>query len=157
MMQSIRLNFYNFIFKKNIFSFEYNILNIERRFFMENKESIKSTYFLVFILGIIETVLAFFGGPLVGIAVLIIALSLRSKLINAGEPVTNGVKLILIASGIHIASLLLWIFNFIMGFLAIAGIFVFFTSLLYLLIVFGVFITLIVACIFIYQEYSAIK
>lgn len=157
MMQSIRLNFYNFIFKKNIFSFEYNILNIERRFFMENKESIKSTYFIVFILGIIETVLAFFGGPLVGIAVLIIALSLRSKLINAGEPVTNGVKLILIASGIHIASLLLWIFNFIMGFLAIAGIFVFFTSLLYLLIVFGVFITLIVACIFIYQEYSAIK
>ena len=121
------------------------------------KESIKSTYFIVFILGIIETVLAFFGGPLVGIAVLIIALSLRSKLINAGEPVTNGVKLILIASGIHIASLLLWIFNFIMGFLAIAGIFVFFTSLLYLLIVFGVFITLIVACIFIYQEYSAIK
>ena len=157
MMQSIRLNFYNFIFKKNIFSFEYNILNIERRFFMENKESIKSTYFIVFILGIIETVLAFFGGPLVGIAVLIIALSLRSKLINAGEPVTNGVKLILIASGIHIASLLLWIFNFIMGFLAIAGIFVFFTSLLCLLIVFGVFITLIVACIFIYQEYSAIK
>ena len=124
---------------------------------MENKESIKSTYFIVFILGIIETVLAFFGGPLVGIAVLIIALSLRSKLINAGEPVTNGVKLILIASGIHIASLLLWIFNFIMGFLAIAGIFVFFTSLLYLLIVFGVFITLLVACIFIYQEYSAIK
>ena len=120
---------------------------------MENKESIKSTYFIVFILGIIETVLAFFGGPLVGIAVLIIALSLRSKLINAGEPVTNGVK----SSGIHIASLLLWIFNFIMGFLAIAGIFVFFTSLLYLLIVFGVFITLIVACIFIYQEYSAIK
>ena len=157
MMQSIRLNFYNFIFKKNIFSFEYNILNIERRFFMENKESIKSTYFIVFILGIIETVLAFFGGPLVGIAVLIIAISLRSKLINAGEPVTKGVKLILIASGIHIASLLLWVFNFIMGFLAIAGIFVFFTSLLYLLIVFGVFITLIVACIFIYQEYSAIK
>ena len=66
---------------------------------MENKESIKSTYFIVFILGIIETVLAFFGGPLVGIAVLIIALSLRSKLINAGEPVTNGVKLILIAAG----------------------------------------------------------
>ena len=81
---------------------------------MENKESIKSTYFIVFILGIIETVLAFFGGPLVGIAVLIIALSLRSKLINAGEPVTNGIKLILIASGIHIASLLLWVFNFIM-------------------------------------------
>ena len=124
---------------------------------MENKESIRSSYLLLFILGIIETVLAFFGGPLVGIAVLIIALSLRSKLINAGEPVTKGVKLILITSGIHIGCLLLWIFNFTMGFLGIIEIFTLFTTLLYMLIVFGVFITLIIACIFIYQEYSAIK
>ena len=124
---------------------------------MENKESIRSSYLLLFILGIIETVLAFFGGPLVGIAVLIIALSLRSKLINAGEPVTKGVKLILITSGIHIGCLLLWIFNFTMGFLGIIEIFTLFTTLLYMLIVFGVFITLIIACIFIYQEYSDIK
>ncbi len=124
---------------------------------MENKESIKSTYFIVFILGIIETVLAYFGGPLVGIAVFIIALSLRSKLISAGEPVAKGVKLILIASGIHIGCLLLWIFNFTMGFLGIAGIFTLFTAIMYVFIVLGVFITLIIACIFIYQEYSAIK
>ena len=119
---------------------------------MENKESIRSSYLLLFILGIIETVLAFFGGPLVGIAVLIIALSLRSKLINAGEPVTKGVKLILITSGIHIGCLLLWIFNF-----NIIEIFTLYTSILYMFIIFGVFITLIIACIFIYQEYSAIK
>lgn len=124
---------------------------------MENKESIKSTYFVVFILGIIETVLAYFGGSLVGIAVLVIALTLRSKLINAGEPVTKGIKLILIASGVHTVSLFLWIFNFTMGFLGIAGIFTFLIALLYLIIVLGVFITLIIACILIYQEYSAIK
>ncbi len=124
---------------------------------MENKESIRSSYLLLFILGIIETVLAFFGGPLVGIAVLIIALSLRSKLINAGEPVTKGVKLILITSGIHIGCLLLRIFNISIGFLGIIEIFTLYTSILYMFIIFGVFITLIIACIFIYQEYSAIK
>ena len=124
---------------------------------MENKESIRSSYLLLFILGIIETILAFFGGPLVGIAVLIIALSLRSKLINAGEPVTKGVKLILITSGIHIGCLLLRIFNISIGFLGIIEIFTLYTSILYMFIIFGVFITLIIACIFIYQEYSAIK
>ena len=124
---------------------------------MENKENIKSAYLLLFILGIIETILAYFGGPWVGIAVLIIALSLSSKLKNSGEPVPRGVKLITIGSGIHIICLLIWLFNFIMGFLRISSVFSLFSTILYLFLVFCVFILLIISCIFIYQEYSAIN
>ena len=65
---------------------------------MENKENIKSTYLVLFIMGIIETVLAFFLGSLIGIAVFIIALILRSKLEKENLPATSGIKLILIGA-----------------------------------------------------------
>ena len=44
---------------------------------MENKESIRSTYLVLFVVGIVETVLSFFGGGFIGIAVFIIALILN--------------------------------------------------------------------------------
>ncbi|MCP1224403.1 hypothetical protein [Sebaldella sp. S0638] len=53
---------------------------------MENKESIKSTYLVLFILGIVEAVLAFFLGSIIGIAVFIFALILRSKLAKENLP-----------------------------------------------------------------------
>ena len=128
---------------------------------MENKESIKSTYLVLFILGIIETVLSFFGGGVIGIAVLVFALILRSKLAKENLPATPGVKLMLIGSGIQIASLLFGLLIFIIALISIASnssdIGVLFLNFIYYIFIFISFVILIIGCIFVYKEYDAIK
>ena len=128
---------------------------------MENKESIKSTYLVLFILRIIETVLSFFGGGVIGIAVLVFALILRSKLAKENLPATPGVKLMLIGSGIQIASLLFGLLIFIIALISIASnssdIGVLFLNFIYYIFIFISFVILIIGCIFVYKEYDAIK
>ena len=53
---------------------------------MENKYDVKSTYLLLFILGIVEAVLTRFAGNLVAVAVFITALVIRSKLAKGDPP-----------------------------------------------------------------------
>ena len=128
---------------------------------MENKESIKSTYLVLFIVGIIETVLALFLGGLIGIAVFIIALILRSKLTKENLPTTPGIKLMLIGSGIQIGTLILGLMNFIIAlitYLTYSGtFFINFISIISWLFNFGAFVVLIIGCILVYKEYDAIK
>ena len=128
---------------------------------MENKESIKSTYLVLFIVGIIETVLALFLGGLIGIAVFIIALILRSKLTKENLPTTPGIKLMLIGSGIQIGTLILGLMNFIIAlitYLTYSGtFFINFISIISWLLNLGAFVVLIIGCILVYKEYDAIK
>ena len=128
---------------------------------MENKENIKSTYLVLFIMGIIETVIAFFLGSLIGIAVFIIALILRSKLEKENLPATSGIKLILIGSGIQIGTLILGLMNLGIAFIALltysGTFFVSFINIIVGFLNFGAFVVLIIGCIFIYKEYDAIK
>ena len=128
---------------------------------MENKENIKSTYLVLFVVGIVETVLSFFGGGFIGIAVLIIALILRSKLAAEKLPVTPGIKLMLIGSGIQIGNLILGLMTLIIAFFAFFSysltFFVTFINIISGLINFGAFVVLIIGCILVYKEYDAIK
>ena len=128
---------------------------------MENKENIKSTYLVLFVVGIVETILSFFGGGFIGIAVLIIALILRSKLAAEKLPVTPGIKLMLIGSGIQIGNLILGLMTLIIAFFAFFSysltFFVTFINIISGLINFGAFVVLIIGCILVYKEYDAIK
>ena len=128
---------------------------------MENRESIKSTYLVLFIVGIIETVLALFLGGFIGIAVFIIALILRSKLTKENLPATPGIKLMLIGSGIQIGNLILGLMTLIIAFFAFFSysltFFVTFINIISGLINFGAFVVLIIGCILVYKEYDAIK
>ena len=128
---------------------------------MENKENIKSTYLVLFVVGIVETVLSFFGGGFIGIAVLIIALILRSKLAAEKLPVTPGIKLMLIGSGIQIGNLILGLMTLIIAFFAFFSysltFFITFINIISGLINFGAFVVLIIGCILVYKEYDAIK
>ena len=65
-----------------------------------NDRSIKSMYLTLFILGIIEIIPIPFFMNLVGIAVLVIALILRSKLRALEKPVTKGINLMILGSGL---------------------------------------------------------
>ena len=61
---------------------------------MENKYDVKSTYLLLFILGIVEAVLTRFAGNLVAVAVFITAMTIRSRLAKSDPPVPapTGIK-----------------------------------------------------------------
>ena len=122
-----------------------------------NNSSIKSTYLVLFILGIIEVVLTLFLGSLVAIAVFIVALILRSKLMEAGQTTTQGIKLMLIGSGIHMGTLIIGIFNWISSLLYVGGFFYVFSFIINIFLFLAIFIILIIGCIFIYKEYDAIK
>ena len=128
---------------------------------MENKESIKSTYLVLFILGIIEAVLAFFLGSIIGIAVFIFALILRSKLAKENLPATPGIKLKLIGSGIQIGTLALGFITAIVALISYltysSGILLNFFNVFISLFNLGAFVVLIIACVFVYKEYDAIK
>ncbi len=128
---------------------------------MENKESIKSTYLVLFILGIIEAVLAFFLGSIIGIAVFIFALILRSKLAKENLPATPGIKLMLIGSGIQIGTLALGFITAIVALISYltysSGILLNFFNVFISLFNLGAFVVLIIACVFVYKEYDAIK
>ena len=128
---------------------------------MENKENIKSTYLVLFVVGIVETVLSFFFFFFIGIAVLIIVLILRSKLAAEKLPVTPGIKLMLIGSGIQIGNLILGLMTLIIAFFAFFSysltFFITFINIISGLINFGAFVVLIIGCILVYKEYDAIK
>ena len=128
---------------------------------MENKESIRSTYLVLFVVGIVETVLSFFGGGFIGIAVFIIALILRSKLAKENLPATPGIKLMLIGSVIQIATLILGLINLSIAFIALftysVTFFFYFINIFIGLFNFGAFVVLIIGCIFVYKEYDAIN
>ena len=117
-----------------------------------NNSSIKSMYLTLFILGIIELLLTFLG-----IAVFIIALILRSKLIENGKQSTRGINLMLIGSGIHIATFVIGIFNIISSYIYPGGLFSLFLSIINIFPIIAAFVIIIIGCIFIYKEYDAIK
>ncbi|MCP1224402.1 hypothetical protein [Sebaldella sp. S0638] len=119
--------------------------------------SIKSMYLTLFILVIIEIVLTLLLGNLVAIAVLIIAFMLRTKLMEAGKPASKGIKLTIIGSGIHAATLILGIFSLFSFIFYIIPFFNLFYSIIALFLNIAVFVILIIACIMIYNEYDAIK
>ena len=119
-----------------------------------NDSSIKSMYLTLFILGIIETIPIPFFMNLVGIAVLVIALILRSKLKALGKPVTNGINLMILASVLHIVIFICGVF---MGMSFISSFFYIYTVMISLFVYIAVFIILIIACVMIYKEYDAIK
>ena len=124
---------------------------------MNNHDSsIKSMYLTIFILGLVELLLTF-----VGIATFIIALILQSKLAEAGKPTSPGIKLMLIGSGIHIATLILGLINLSIAFIALftysVTFFVKFINIFIGLFNFGAFVVLIIGCIFVYKEYDAIN
>ena len=122
-----------------------------------NDSSIKSMYLTLFILGIIETVFTLLLGNFVGIAVLVIALILRSKLQTLGRPVPKGINLMILGSGIHIA---IYIWNFFMAIVSAITAVPFFNIFSFIISIFAyiaVFVILIIACIMIYKEYDAIK
>jgi hypothetical protein len=125
---------------------------------MENyNSSIKSTYLALFILGIIEVIFTIFLGFLVGIAVFIVALILRSKLAEIGEATTRGIKLMILGSSLHILTFIIWMFGKIAFLLYLTHVFSFFALIINVFIFIAIFIILIIGCILIYQEYDAIK
>ena len=110
---------------------------------MENKSDLKSLYFVLFVLLVIETVMFLFFGFAMAIAVLIVALIIQSrypKYIKTPE----ALKLTLIISVIHISTLFT-------DFISIYFFpFIFFNFFFHI----GIFVTLIITCIKIYQVYS---
>mgnify|MGYP003611079780 CR=1 FL=1 len=128
---------------------------------MENNSNLKSLYLTLFILGIIETVLAFFIGYIIAIPVFIIALIIKSKL-PKDQPVPTGIKLMIIASSIHLLSFFFYtIFDFFMEIFFIgnnmAGIFFLIIPFFYVLITLAVFVLLIIGCIKVYGEYKNLE
>ena len=126
---------------------------------MENKYDVKSTYLLLFILGIVEAVLARFAGNLVAVAVFITALVIRSKLAKGDPPLPTptGIKFMLTESAVHFSTIIVTIF----------GIMFFFSSREYHLLfsmqkfvnflMNAAFVLIVIGCIIVYKEYKAIK
>ena len=118
-------------------------------------------YLTLFILGIIEAVLAFFGGSFIGIAVFVVALILHSKLTKQDKTMTSGIRLMLIGSGVHIASFIIGIVSFIILLINISIYGDAIPSPLLTILAFpfklGAFVVIIIGCIFIYKEYSAVN
>lgn len=126
---------------------------------MENDNSLKSMYFTLFILTLVETVLLIIMGNFVAVATFVIALILRSKL-PKGSRIPLGIKLVLISSVLH------FLFTFFSLFIMILvdlsdysdGILIFsvICYIIFILYLIAVFIMLIVSCVQIYSEYKAI-
>ena len=126
---------------------------------MENKYDVKSTYLLLFILGIVEAVLTRFAGNLVAVAVFITALVIRSKLAKGDPPLPTptGIKFMLTGSAVHFSTIIVTIF----------GIMFFFSSREYHLLfsmqkfvnflMNAAFVLIVIGCIIVYKEYKAIK
>ena len=128
---------------------------------MENNNDLKSLYLTLFILGIIEAFFTVFFGYLVAIAVFVIALIIKSKL-PKDQPVPTGIKLMIIASSIHIfVSFFNILFGIVIEFLfadiymgeILFGIISFFS----LPIMLAIFILLIIGCIKVHGEYKNLE
>ena len=127
--------------------------------FMKNN-SLKSAYRILFILGIIETILIFFPGNLLAAAVFITALKVnaKSKKYNSNFHTSKGIKFLLAGSIIHFISFIILLSSALI--LIINGAH---SSAFYLLrtlgdilciLIFFSFILLIPGCIFTYREYK---
>ena len=114
--------------------------------------SIKSMYLTIFILGLVELLLAF-----VGIATFIIALILQSKLTEAGKPASPGIKLMFIGSGMHISIFVLSLASMVSGLFFMAPFFGIFSAILTVLLYIASFVILIIGAVMIYKEYDAIN
>ena len=119
-----------------------------------NDRSIKSMYLTLFILGIIEIIPIPFFMNLMGIAVLVLSLILRSKLKALERPVTKGINLMILGSGLHIV---IFIWGVFMGMAFISSFFYIYTLTISLFVYIAAFVIFIIACVFIFKEYDAIK
>ena len=125
---------------------------------MEYNNNLKSMYFTLFILTLIETVLFLFLGNLIAIATFIIALILRSKM-QSGTQMPFGIKLVIISTVLHFLVGFFSVFILILsdladysdGLLIFAG----FSSLIFMIFSLAVFVMLIISCVQIYSEYKA--
>lgn len=126
---------------------------------MENKSDLKSMYFVLFILLLIETVLFILLGNIMAVATFIIALILRSKL-PKGTRTPSGIKLAIISTVLHFLSNFFSVFILILaelpeysdGLLIFSGI----CSLIFIIYLIATFVLLIISCVQIYSEYKAI-
>ena len=126
---------------------------------MENKYDVKSTYLLLFILGIVEAVLTRFAGNLIAIAVFITALVIRSRLAKNDPPVPvpAGIKFMLAGSAVHFSTIIITLIG-VMFFLSSREYQMIFSIQKLVNFLMGTaFVLIVIGCIIVYKEYKEIK
>ena len=126
---------------------------------MENKYDVKSTYLLLFILGIVEAVLTRFAGNLVAVAVFITALVIRSKLAKGDPPLPTptGIKFMLTGSAVHFSTIIVMIIGIMFLFSSREYHLIFSMQKFVNFLMNAAFVLIVIGCIIVYKEYKAIK
>ena len=128
---------------------------------MEKSNNLKSTYYTLFLLTLIETVLYIFMGNFVAVATFVIALILRSNL-PKGTRTPLGIKLIITCSVLHF--LFTFFSLFIVAIVDIADtsysleilIFSLTLCIVFIIYLIATFVLLIISCVQLHAEYKAI-
>ena len=126
---------------------------------MENKNNIKSTYLLLFILGIVEAVLTRFAGNLVAVAVFITAMTIRSRLAKSDPPVPapTGIKFMIAGSLVHFSTIIVTLIGINLVFSSGAYHMMFSIQKFINFLMTAAFIIIVIGCVIVYKEYKAIE
>ena len=126
---------------------------------MENKNNIKSTYLLLFILGIVEAVLTRFAGNLVAVAVFITAMTIRSRLAKSDPPVSTptGIKFMIAGSLVHFSTIIVTLIGINLVFSSGSYHMMFSIQKFINFLMTAAFIIIVIGCVIVYKEYKAIE